>query len=326
MEDTKGAVVSGMRPTGPLHLGHYVGVIENWLALQHQHPSFFFLADWHALTSKYMQPDIIRQMRIDYVKGWLGAGIDPNISTIYCQSAIPEVLSLSQVFLCLTPSGWADRSPSWKDFKLHPDKIHDNLGFYTYPILQAADIALLNGRWVPVGEDQVAHVEISRDIVSKFNRLYRNIFAVPEAKLTKTSKLMGLDNTKMSSSKGNFISLIEDEKSLQKKINKMVTDMNRMGVNDAGNPDNCSVFGFHKTFSPSVEVAEVDQGCRGAKLSCGDCKQKLGVHMKEKFIPISDRIKKLTNSEVEDVIQDGNKKIKPLASSCWENVRQAMQF
>ena len=319
-------IVSGMRPTGPLHIGHLLGVIENWSALQHAHPSYFFLADWHALTSKYLDTKTIRQMRIEYVKGWIGAGIDPQKSLIYCQSAVPEVLSLSQVFLCLTPSGWADRSPSWKDSKLQTDRIHDNLGFYTYPILQSADIALFKGNLVPVGEDQVAHIEISRDIIGKFNRLYKEIFPIPEAKLTHVPKLVGVDNTKMSSSKGNYISLVENEKSLQKKINKMVTDMNRTGITDAGNPDNCSVFSLHKAFSSANEVTEVNQGCRGAKLGCGECKMKLGNSMKPKLMPISEKIQKISDSDVAYVLADGNKRAQEIARATWQEVQTEMEF
>ncbi|MBT3980043.1 MAG: tryptophan--tRNA ligase [Bacteriovoracaceae bacterium] len=320
-------VVSGMRPTGSLHMGHYVGVIENWLDLQKKYPCYFFLADWHALTSNYQKVEVIKQSRYEYVKGWIASGIDAEKCVVYNQSAISEVLNLSQLFLCLTPPGWAERSPSWKDLKTNPDKVHDNLGFFTYPVLQSADISIMNGKFVPVGEDQVAHVELSRDIVKKFNRLYRGKLKEPEAILTKVSRLVGTDgDSKMSSSKKNAITLRETEKSLQKKVNKMVTDMKRMGINDAGNPDNCSVFSYHKIFSPNETVVEVDSGCRKAQLGCGECKAKLGGFLKEKFIPIAEKMNAISDADVDDILSSGNKRAKELAGRTWDEVQTSIKF
>jgi tryptophanyl-tRNA synthetase len=321
-------VLSGMRPTGPLHVGHYVGVIKNWIELQKTHPCFIFLADWHALTSNFDNTQVIKESRYEYVKAWIASGVNPEKAHIFTQSEIPEVLKLSQIFLCLTPPGWADRSPSWKDFQgnENADRKLDNLGFYTYPILQAADIAIVKGKYVPVGEDQVTHIEIAREVVRKFNRTYKTNLPEPEPMLTKVPKLLGLDGTKMSSSKGNVIGLKDDEKSLQKKINKIKTDDQRGGVENPGNPDNCCVFDFHKVFSQPAVCASVNEACRSAQISCGECKAKLGLSMKEELLPISEKIAKITNNEVDDILRDGNRKVGAIAKSNWEELQSAMKF
>lgn len=319
-------VLSGMRPTGPLHLGHYLGVIKNWVDLQDKHECYFFLADWHALTSNYDQLKIIKEARIEYVRGWVASGVDPERCYIYNQSDIPEVLYLNQFFLALTPPGWADRSPSWKDLKVNPQKKLDNLGFYSYPILQAADIALVQGKLVPVGEDQVSHIEISREIIRKFNRLYKTKLPEPDALLTKIPKLLGIDGQKMSSSKGNVIGLQETEKSLQKKINKMKTDDERGGVENPGNPENCSVFDYHKIFSSKEEQNEVAEACRGAQLSCGECKQKLGCAMKTELMPISEKMGQISDDDCQDIIAAGNKKVKEKITRHWDELSSKIKF
>ncbi|MCK5882980.1 MAG: tryptophan--tRNA ligase [Bacteriovoracaceae bacterium] len=320
-------VLSGMRPTGDLHIGHYVGVIKNWIGLQDKHQCFFFVADWHAMTSNHEEVDVVNKSRREYVRGWLACGIDPNKVVIYNQSSIPEILNLSQIFLCLTPPGWADRSPSWKDMKEHNfQKKLDNLGFYTYPILQAADVAIVHGKYVPVGEDQVSHIEISREIVRKFNRTYKTNLPEPEALLTEVPKLEGLGGKKMSSSLGNTISLRETPKSLQKKINKIKTDDTREGIDAPGNPENCSIYDYHKVFSSKEDVQIIDQHCRGAKLGCGVCKQKLGDSMKEELMPIAEKMNTITDEEVDIVLRDGIKKAKKVIVPNWENLQEKIGF
>ncbi len=328
-EQNKERVLSGMRPTGALHLGHYVGVIKNWIELQKSYECFLFLADWHALTSNFDEIDMIKKSRIEYIRGWLASGIDVDKAIIYCQSAIPEILMLSQVFLCLTPPGWADRSPSWKDFQSNSNANNklDNLGFYTYPILQAADIAIVRGNWVPVGEDQVPHVEIAREVIRKFNRLYKTNLPEPAPKLTATSKLAGIDGAlKMSSSIGNVISLFEDEKSLQKKINKIKTDDKRQGVESPGDPNNCTVFSYHKVFSKAELCNEVDGLCRGAKLSCGECKSKLGKSMKEELLPISEKSRQISDKDCLEVLHEGNLKAGKIIKNEWNNLKEKIGF
>jgi tryptophanyl-tRNA synthetase len=319
-------IVSGMRPTGSLHLGHYVGVLKNWIEFQKTNDCYFFLADWHALTSNYDTLDVIKASRREYVRGWVASGVDPEKAHIYNQSSIPEILYLSQVFLCLTAPGWADRSPSWKDLKVNPNKKLDNLGFYTYPILQTADVAIVRGRYVPVGEDQVSHLEIAREIVRKFNRFYKTDLPEPEVKLTKVPKLLGTDGSKMSSSVGNVIALQSTEKSMQKNVNKMKTDDQRNGVENPGNPDNCSVFDYHKIFSDLDMVSEVNEGCRGAKLSCGECKKKLGGSMKEEMMPIAEKMGKISDSDCDDIIEAGNKVVGKTIADNWNQLAKKIGF
>ncbi len=319
-------IVSGMRPTGALHIGHYVGVLKNWIEFQETHECYFFVADWHAVTSNYADLTIVRDSRREYVRGWLASGVDPKKAYIYNQSSIPEVLFLNQMFLSMTPPGWADRSPSWKDLKVNPQKKLDNLGFYTYPILQTADVAIVNGKLVPVGEDQVAHLEIGREIIRKFNKLYNTNLPEPEAKLTSIPKLLGTNGAKMSSSIGNTISLNETEKSLQKKLNKMKTDDLRNGVESPGNPDNCSVFDYHKIFSPAAAKDEVNQACRAAQLSCGECKKKLGQFMKEELMPISEKMGRITDSECDDILEHGSKAVGEKVKRTWGELAKKIKL
>lgn len=327
MEDV---VLSGMRPTGALHVGHYVGVIRNMVQLQKDHAkSFFFLADWHAYNALLDDIEVIRKSRYEYVKGWIAAGVDPNLSPIYRQSDVPEVLYLNQIFQCLTPPGWADRSPSWKDFVNNPnaDRKLDNVGFFAYPILQAADIAIVKGKWVPVGADQVAHIELAREIVRKFNRQYKAELPEPEAKLTAFPKLPGTDGgAKMSSSIGNVISLNETEKSLQKKVNKLKTDDQRQGPDKPGNPDNCSEFEFHQAFSPKSVVDEVNSLCRAGQISCGECKARLGKHMAETLLPVAERFNQVSDSLCDEILADGARKARETTRQTWEQVRAWTKF
>lgn len=325
----KEIVVSGMRPTGSFHLGHYAGVVRNWVELQKQYPCYFFVADWHAFTSHHEKLEEIKKSRFDYVRAWIASGVDPETCIIYTQSDIPEVLKLFQIFLCLTPPGWADRSPSWKDFQARREeqsKVLDNLGFYTYPMLQAADVAIMKGKWVPVGADQVPHIEICRDIVRKFNRSYKGALPEPEPKLTSSPKLLGPHGQKMSSSLGNVIHFAETEKTLQNKINKLVTDDKRLGVEFPGDPENCSVFEYHKVFSPKNTVEDVNQGCRGAKLSCGECKQKLGVPLKNLLMPMVEKYQKISDDDCADILKKGREQAKSKAIETWAEVAQTIGY
>lgn len=320
-------VLSGMRPTGDLHIGHYVGVIKNMVKLQEEYQCFFFVADWHALTSYYDDVSVVNKARREYVRGWMACGVDPQKAIIYNQSSVAEILKLNQIFLCLTPPGWADRSPSWKDMKENNfQRKLDNLGFYTYPVLQAADIAIVKGNKVPVGEDQVTHIEIAREIVRKFNRLYNTDIPEPEALLTEVPKLEGLGGRKMSSSLGNTISLRETPKSLQKKINKIKTDDTREGIDSPGNPDNCSVYEYHKVFSSKEMCEQVNRDCRGATLGCGYCKQYLGDSMKAELMPIAERMNAITDEEVDEILRIGNEKAKAAIVPHWEQLQEKIGF
>ena len=320
-------IVSGMRPTGELHLGHYVGVIRNWVKLQDQYRCFFFLADWHALTSYYDQLEIIRRYRLEYVRGWLASGLDPAKAFIYQQSNFPEVLYLEQFFLSLTPPGWADRSPGWKDLQEHPQKKLDNLGFYTYPILMAADVAILRGTAVPVGEDQLTHLEIAREIVRKLNRTYGTDVPEPQAILTPAARLIGTDgHKKMSSSLGNTISLRETEKSLRKKINKLRTDDTRPGPEKPGNPANCTVFDYVKAFGKAEDVQATEQACRAGQISCGECKKCLAEKMLPELMPLAERLNKISDEDCRQVVQEGNQKVQVFMKECWQALADKIKF
>lgn len=326
-EIKKDSIVSGMRPTGALHIGHYVGAIKNWINFQDTHSCYFFVADWHALTSNYTDLSVIKKARIEYVRGWLASGLDPKKVAIYNQSWIPEVSMLFHFFLTMTPPGWADRSPSWKDLSVNPNKTLDNLGFYTYPILQAADIAILRGAKVPVGEDQLTHLEITREIIRKFNRTFNADLPEPEAILSEVPKLSGIDgNRKMSSSLNNVITLRETEKSLQKKVNKIKTDDERGGIEKPGNPENCSVFEYHQVFSEKKLTETVNISCRDASLSCGECKKLLGNSMKEQFIPIADKMNSLSDDECLDVLKDGTARVKKEIERHWGELSTKIGF
>ncbi len=322
-------ILTGMRPTGALHIGHYVGVIKNMVALQKTHPCFFFLADWHALSALYDKTDIVRASRYEYVKGWVAAGVDPKVSPIFKQSDIVETLKLNQFFQCLTPPGWADRSPSWKDFMNNPnaDRKLDNLGFFTYPILQAADIAIVGGKLVPVGADQVSHIEIAREIVRKFNRVYKAKLPEPEAYLSEVPKLPGIDGgLKMSSSIGNTISMNETEKSLQKKVNKIKTDDTRGDMANPGNPDNCTVCEYHKVFSPKETCDRVFAACRSASIGCGECKLVLGESMKKELLPIADKFNQITDTMCDEILADGALRARAVTKKVWAEVEAVTKF
>jgi len=320
-------IVSGMRPTGELHLGHYVGVIRNWVKLQNDHRCFYFLADWHALTSYYDDLEVIRKYRFEYVRGWLASGLDPAKVCIYQQSSFPEVLYLEQFFLALTPPGWADRSPGWKDLQEHPQKRLDNLGFYTYPILMAADIALLRATKVPVGEDQLTHLEITREIVRKLNRTYGTDVPEPQGILTPAARLIGTDgHKKMSSSLGNTISLKESEKSLRKKINKLRTDDTRQGPTAPGNPANCTVFDYVKAFAGEADVQQLEQTCRAGGMSCGECKKCLADKMVAELMPLAERLSKISDDDCRQVIHEGNQKVQVFMKECWQALADKIKF
>ena len=320
-------IVSGMRPTGELHLGHYVGVIRNWVRLQNEHRCFFFLADWHALTSYYDQLEIIRKYRLEYVRGWLASGLDPQKASIYQQSNFPEVLYLEQFFLSLTPPGWADRSPGWTDLQEHPQQKLDNLAFYTYPILMAADVAILRATAVPVGEDQLTHLEIAREIIRKLNRTYGTDVPEPQALLTPAARLIGTDgHKKMSSSLGNTISLRETEKSLRKKLNKLRTDDTRQGPEAPGNPANCTVFDYVKAFGTAADVTTTENACKAGQMSCGECKKCLAEKMLPELMPLAERLNKISDDDCRQVIQEGNQKVQVFLKDGWQALADKIKF
>jgi tryptophanyl-tRNA synthetase len=385
-------IVSGMRPTGKLHLGHYFGVIKNWLKLQDNNECFFFVADWHALTNKYKETSDLKQNIYDLVIDWLSCGINPDKSTIFVQSGVKEHSELALLFGMITPKSWLELNPSYKDLKFNlifqyirdflfgknikidQDKLHeivykafyhkkdidyeglkedltdlkikqeivneivhnikegdigkdiDTFGFFGYPILMAADILIYNADAVPVGEDQLPHIEITREIARRFNNLYSPIFKEPQALLTESSKLLGTDGRKMSKSYNNTIALSEPRETLEKKVLSMKTDPQRLKKTDPGRPEICNVFSYHKYFTDLQEVDKIQVRCRNAEIGCVECKRILFENIDKFLSPIREKRKEYEENigYVGKIIITGTQKAKEAAKENMKNVRNAM--
>jgi tryptophanyl-tRNA synthetase len=279
----KKRILSGMRPTGKLHLGHLVGALDNWVKLQDEYECFFMVADWHALMSEYENTAVLSESMLDNVIDWLSAGIDPVKSTLFIQSEVPQHLELNMIFSCLTPLGWLERCPTYKE-QLREIKTRNlnTYGFLGYPVLQAADILLYKAEKVPVGEDQLPHLELTREIARRFNSLYKKeLFPSPDAILTKAPRLLGLDGRKMSKSYDNTIGLSDSAETIKKKTQAMFTDPKRIKLTDKGHPEICNVFSYYSIFIPQMQK-EASDWCRNAKLGCTDCKKRLALGLIEK--------------------------------------------
>lgn len=326
-------ILSGMRPTGRLHLGHYKGVLENWLQLQEEHECFFFAADWHALTTDYANPAIVKETIWDMLIDWLAVGVNPDKSVIFIQSEVPEHAELHLLFSFMTPLSWLERVPTYKDqIEQLREKDLGTYGFLGYPLLQSADILMYLADAVPVGEDQVPHIELTREVARRFNHLYRKpdqpLFPEPESLLMKASKLPGLDGRKMSKSYGNTIELSETWKVTEKKVKTMPTDPARVRRDDPGTPALCPVWEYHKIYSSDEERQEIDQGCRSASIGCLDCKKVLLTHLEEELQPIRDRREAIAArpDDVRDMIRQGNEQARVQAGRTMEKVRRALQM
>ncbi|MDR3797224.1 MAG: tryptophan--tRNA ligase [Terracidiphilus sp.] len=271
-------VLSGMRPTGKLHLGNYMGALANWVKLQDQYECYFFIADWHALTTDYADPGKLQSKTLDVAMDWLAAGLDPNKSTIFIQSHVPQHAELHLLFSMMTPLGWLERVPTYKEQQENlKGKDLSTYGFLGYPLLQAADILVYQAQYVPVGQDQVAHVELTREVARRFNSLYRSqVFPEPEALLTPSPKLPGTDGRKMSKSYGNAIGISESPMGVMFKVQSMSTGGQRIRQTDPGDPDLCPVGELHKIFSIPEVIAETRNGCRTATIRCESCKTEAG--------------------------------------------------
>ncbi|MBE0624478.1 MAG: tryptophan--tRNA ligase [Burkholderiales bacterium] len=390
-------VVSGMRPTGSLHLGHFHGALKNWVKLQSEYPCFFFVADWHALTTHYDTPEVIEQTVWDMVIDWLAAGIDPSRATLFIQSRVPEHAELHTLLSMITPLGWLERVPSFKD---QQEKLADRdlatYGFLGYPLLQSADILMYRAAWVPVGEDQVPHVELTREVARRFNHLFgrepgfedkaraavkklgskkgklysqlrtryqeqgdegalqagrallnepqnlsmgdrerlfgylegggRMILAEPQALLTESSKLPGLDGQKMSKSYNNTITLREDAAAVTKKLRTMPTDPARVKRDDPGDPEKCPVWQLHLVYSDDATRTWVQQGCKSAGIGCLECKQPLIQSILAEQTPMRERAQRYLDDPtlVKSIIADGCEKARALAAETMRDVREAM--
>lgn len=325
----KKRILSGMRPTGPLHMGNYLGALANWVEMQDTYDCYFFVADWHALTSDYEKPgplgDYVRNMLID----WLSVGLSPEKSTMFIQSKVPEHAELYLVLSMITPVPWLERNPTYKDQIVQlNNKDLSTFGFLGYPVLQAADIIMYKANGVPVGVDQVPHVEITREIARRFNYLYGTVFPEPDAILTQTPKILGLDRRKMSKSYDNAIYLSDNPDQIQTKVMQMITDPQRMRRSDPGNPDICNVFEFHNLYTNSEQVRQIDRDCRTAEIGCVECKKIMAENLIEALAPVSEKRRYYESHPdmVEQIMVDGSRKARNIAVETMDQVKNAMKI
>lgn len=325
----KPRVLSGMRATGVTHIGHYFGALKNWVRLQDEYECYFGLMDWHALTTTFKDSKAVDEVIRDNAAEWIAWGIDPEKHTLFIQSQVPQHIELFMIFANLTPMGWLERVPTWKDAEEEAKRTDThNLGRFSYPVLQAADIAVYRGHFVPVGQDQVSHLELSREIVRRFNRIYKAKLPEPKPLLTETPSIPGIDGRKMSNSYGNFIPLSEEPKKIQKKVNKMITDPQRVRREDPGDPNKCPVFDYHKLFSSEEDLQWVRQGCTTAGIGCGDCKGRLAENINQLCEEPREKKKELLSNprQLDAILADGCQKARREASQTLVYVRECMNF
>ena len=325
----KKRILSGMRPTGKMHLGHLHGALNNWKRLQGDYECFYFLADWHALTSEYADTKIIKDSIYDMVIDWITVGLDPEVATFFVQSHIKEHAELHLIFSMITPLPWLERNPTYKEqLKELSQKDLYTYGFLGYPVLQAADILMYKANGVPVGEDQAPHVEMTREIARRFNHLYKEVFPVPDVLLTPTSKLLGIDRRKMSKSYGNSIYLTDTKEEINNKVSQMITDPQRAKKTDPGNPDVCNVFSFHEIYTPEERVQQIDKDCRTASIGCVDCKKIMAFNLDKSLEPMREKRRELESDidRVRDIIDQGNAKARSIAKKTMEEVKEAVRI
>ena len=325
----KKRIVSGMRPTGNMHLGHLHGALLNWKNLQNKYECFYFIADWHALTSEYNRSDIIHESIYDIIIDWISIGIDPEVSTFFIQSKVKEHAELHLIFSMITPLPWLERNPTYKEqLKELTQKDLYTYGFLGYPVLQSADILMYKANGVPVGEDQAPHVELTREIARRFNSLYGEVFPVPDVLLAPTSKLLGIDRRKMSKSYNNSIFLSDTDEEIEKKVGRMITDPQRARKTDPGNPDICNVCSFHEIYTNAETIEKIKKECRSASIGCVECKQIMAVGLKEGLRPLRARRKELETDKnrVKEIIEAGNKRAGSIAKQTMEEVREAVKI
>ncbi len=322
-------VLSGMQPSGLLHLGNLLGALENWKALQEDYDCFFFVADWHALSTNYADTSRVREFGREMLIDWLAAGIDPNRSTVFIQSRNPDHAVLYLLLSMIVPIPWLERNPTYKE-KQEEIKERDlsTFGFLGYPVLQAADILLYKPQFVPVGKDQLPHLELTRELARRFNSLYQPVLIEPKEHLTKFPKVMGTDGRKMSKSYGNTINLSDAEPVVRQKLKTMVTDPARVRRHDPGNPDVCPVFDFHRIYSQQPVIDRVNRECRTAEIGCIDCKKLVADVMVERLSPIWEARAKLVGQpdRLEEIVEDGTKRAKVVSAETLAGVREAIKL
>ncbi|HZM63038.1 MAG TPA: tryptophan--tRNA ligase [Vicinamibacterales bacterium] len=327
---TKARVVSGMRPTGRLHIGHLVGALRNWAALQDQYDCLYFVADWHALTSEYANTQGLVGNALDNVADWIAAGVDPERSTIFIQSLVPEHAELSLLLSMVVPVPWLERVPTYKEQREQiTDKDLSNIGFLSYPLLQTADIAMYDGRFVPVGDDQVAHLELSREAVRRFNQFYGEVLVEPQPLLTSVPRLVGLDNRKMSKSYGNTIDLNDDAEAVTQKVRQMYTDPKRIRADIPGTVEGNPVFMYHDAFNTdTAEVDDLKTRYRAGKVGDVEVKTKLARAINAVLEPMRERRRAVLAKPgyVRDVAIEGSRNARTIAQATMERVRDAVRL
>jgi len=327
---TKARVVSGMRPTGRLHIGHLVGALRNWAALQDQYDCLYFVADWHALTSEYANTQGLVGNALDNVADWIAAGVDPERSTIFIQSLVPEHAELSLLLSMVVPVPWLERVPTYKEQREQiTDKDLSNIGFLSYPLLQTADIAMYDGRFVPVGDDQVAHLELSREAVRRFNQFYGEVLVEPQPLLTSVPRLVGLDNRKMSKSYGNTIDLNDDAEVVTQKVRQMYTDPKRIRADIPGTVEGNPVFMYHDAFNTdTAEVDDLKTRYRAGKVGDVEVKTKLARAINAVLEPMRERRRAVLAKPgyVRDVAIEGSRNARTIAQATMERVRDAVRL
>jgi tryptophanyl-tRNA synthetase len=325
----KKRILSGMRPTGVLHLGNLHGALANWKQMQDDYECFFFIADWHALTSDYENTDAIESNRMEIFLDWLSVGLSPDKCTLFVQSEIKEHAELFLLLSMITPLPWLERNPTYKEQIAElQNKDLSTFGFLGYPVLQAADIIIYKANGVPVGIDQAPHVELTREIARRFNHFYGEIFPVPDTILTKTPKILGLDRRKMSKSYNNAIFLSDTPAAIRNKVGQMITDPQRARRTDPGRPEECNVFSFHQMYSPQETVERVDQECRKAEIGCVECKKIMAEHLIQVLEPIREKraYYEARPDELKAIIENGNQAARAVARATMEEVRAAIKI
>jgi tryptophanyl-tRNA synthetase len=325
----KPRILSGMRPTGALHLGNLMGALDNWVRLQDPYECYFSIVDWHSLTTDYADPGQVKESILEVATDWLAAGLDPERSTLFIQSLVPEHAELHLLLSMIVPVPWLERVPTYKEQQAQlTEKDLSTYGFLGYPLLQTADIIIYKADAVPVGEDQAPHIELAREIVRRFNNLYGPVFPEPKTLLTEAKRIPGTDGRKMSKSYGNAIYIKDDPETVRQKLRPMVTDPARVRRTDPGNPDVCPVFDLHKAFSPREVQEWAAAGCRSAGIGCLDCKARLTEAMLERLREVHARRPEYEKrpDTVWDVLVEGSKRARVTAEATMDQVRAAMKI
>jgi tryptophanyl-tRNA synthetase len=328
VSESRERVLSGMRPTGMLHLGNYLGALDNWVKLQEDYDCFFFVANWHMLTTNAADSAEAGAYTVEMAADWLGSGLDPERSTLFVQSLVPEHAELHLLFSMVTPLGWLERVPTFKEMVEQLGLESPSYGLLGYPLLQAADILMYKPRWVPVGADQVPHIELTREVARRFNNTWAPVFPEPDAKLTRIPKVPGTDGRKMSKSYGNAIYLADSAEEITAKIKPMMTDPARKRRRDPGNPELCPVFDLHRIFTPADAREGCASGCRTAGIGCLDCKAVLLEHMLPPLQAIRERRQQFAAKprEIVEILHEGSRRARGTAVETMAAVRSVLKL